>query len=177
MDKTMPAKNTPDAIAALLALLGDADPLAVQEQTPAELAAATEYLDDKALRTREREGKWSIIEVVQHLADAELVLSVRIRMILAEQPDPALVVFDQDKWATNLHYRDVQLQDALALFRTARAANLRLLCAATPEQMDQAGLHSERGRETLRHITCLYAAHDLYHLGQIARIKGAIGVE
>ena len=181
MDETTPQtlsdKNSPASIAGLFALLGDADPLVVQEQTPDELAAATEYLDDKPLRTPERDGKWSIIEVAQHLADTELALSVRIRKMLAEQPDPDLFAYDQDKWAAGLRYREMSLQDALMQLRLLRAANLRLMRSATPEQMEQGGIHPERGRESLQYTARLYAGHDLYHLGQIARIKGAIGVE
>ena len=55
------------------------------------------------LRRPEAPGKWSATEVVQHLADSELVLGFRMRMILTEDR-PALQGYDQDRWAGTLRY-------------------------------------------------------------------------
>jgi hypothetical protein len=67
------------------------------------------------------------------------------------------------------------LADALAQVRILRRRGLDLLRSLRPEEWERAGMHSERGRESVRQITKLLAGHDLLHLRQIARIKSAIG--
>jgi hypothetical protein len=112
--------------------------------------------------------------VVQHLADSELVGAFRFRMVLAHEA-PALPGYDQDLWAQRLSYHDSDVATALQEFSTLRQANLRLLRRATPEDLRRVMRHSERGEEPLGHMIKLYAAHDLVHLRQIARIRQAIG--
>src|SRR5207248_8502547 len=48
-------------------------------------------------------GKWSIRQIVAHLADGELVGAHRLRQVIAED-HPTLIAFDQDKWTQNLDY-------------------------------------------------------------------------
>ena len=159
---------------ALLEVLGTRDPLAVQGELPDALEHAVAGLSDTQLRTPEKPGKWSVIEVVQHLADSEIVYGYRIRLILAGDT-PDIVGYDQDAWARRLRYIDTSLPDALAQVRILRSRGLALLRSLTPDEWERAGMHSERGRESIRHITKLLAAHDLVHLRQIVRIKSAIG--
>jgi hypothetical protein len=159
---------------ALLDLLGDRDPIAVQSELSTSVERAVAGLTDAQLRQPEKPGKWSLIEVVQHLADSEIVYGYRIRMILASDT-PNIEGYDQDAWAQRLRYSETSLPDALAQIRVLRGRSLHLLRGLRPEEWDRAGMHSERGRESIRHITKLLAAHDLVHLRQIERIKSVIG--
>ena len=159
---------------ALLDVLGDRDPLAVQSELPDALERAVAGLSEAERRRPEKPGKWSVIEVVQHLADSEIVYGYRIRLILAGDT-PVIEGYDQDAWARRLRYIDTSLPDALAQVRILRNRSLVLLRGLTAEEWERAGMHGERGRESIRHITKLLAAHDLVHLRQIERIKSAIG--
>ncbi len=161
-------------VAALLELLGERDPLAVMAETPHALRLATDGLTDERARRPEAPGKWSAVEVVRHLADSEIVYGYRVRLIVAAER-PAIPGYDQDAWADRLRYRDDRLEDALADFSALRAMNLRWLGTRTPEEMARVGLHAERGEERVGHIARLLAAHDLVHLGQVARICQAGG--
>ncbi|HEX9945533.1 MAG TPA: DinB family protein [Thermoanaerobaculia bacterium] len=161
-------------VAALLQLLGSRDPLEVLAETPTALRKAVAGLTPEQDAVPEAPGKWSVRQVVQHLADSELVGGFRFRMVLAHD-GPELPGYDQDLWAQRLSYQDADIQDALNEFSTLRQANLRLLRRATPEDMRRVMRHSERGEEPLAHMIKLYAAHDLVHLRQIARIRQAIG--
>src|SRR5262245_10090276 len=87
----------------LMDLLGDRDPLAVQEQQLAALEKEIAGLGDAALRRPEKPGKWSIMQVLQHLADSELVYRYRMRLVLA-QPGVEIFGVDQDLWAHGLNY-------------------------------------------------------------------------
>jgi hypothetical protein len=159
--------------AALLALLGDRDPIAVMEGLPAAIERATAGLDERTLRARQAPGTWSILEVVQHLADSEIVYGYRVRAILTEE-EPALAGYDQDAWTRVLRYNEGSLAGAMAQLRALRAANLRLLRSLDAAALARAGHHAERGRESVELVTKLLAGHDLVHLAQIERVKRAV---
>lgn len=163
-------------VRALLDLLGDRDPLAVQAALLDRLREAVDGLDGQALRRPEAPGKWSILEVAAHLADSELVYGYRMRLILAEDT-PAIPGYDQDAWASKLRYNEADLDLLLDQLAAQRTANLALLRSLSEEEWERTGLHSERGVESVRQIARLLAAHDLVHLRQIDRIKRAHGIE
>ena len=167
--------DSPDYVDAILKYLGDRQPMDVFPETAEALRAAVRALSDKQLRTPETSGKWSVLEVLWHLADVEIVLGLRYRKALAEpgQPYPAI---DQDAWVKALGYESRDAAGAIDDFEAVRGTNLRLLRSLDGEQWQRFGLHEERGKETLEHMVRLYAAHDLYHLFQIDRIMKAIGV-
>lgn len=163
-------------VRALFDLLGTRDPYKVQEELYDVIVSEVTGLDDAMLRLPEKPGKWSILQVVQHLADTELVYGYRIRMILTHDR-PAIAGYDQDAWANGLDYNEVNLKDALEQLRVLRTLNLRLLRSLTEEQLDREGVHSERGPESVRTIVSMIAAHDLLHRNQILRIKKANGLD
>src|SRR5215207_9663114 len=124
---------------------------------------------DPVLRSPEAPGKWSVVQVIQHLADSDLVAGYRTRMMLSVDR-PALPGYDQDRWADGFHYDRVPLAQAVNQLRALRAANLHLWKQLTPEQLDRVGLHAERGSESVEHLLRLMGAHDLVHRRQIERI-------
>jgi uncharacterized damage-inducible protein DinB len=147
------------------------DPLALLAAAPDTLAALLAQTPESALSRRPASGKWSIQEIVAHLAEDELVGAYRIRLILSK-PDIAIQAFDQDAWAVTGRYAQIETQVSLALFRSLRAANLALWRMLTAEEWDRAGIHAERGRESVRDIATHYAGHDLNHFAQIEGILG-----
>lgn len=158
---------------ALLDLLGDRDPLEVMAATPAELRDIAKSVDDKTLRRPERAGKWSMLQVAQHLADVEVVFSWRCRLPLGDD-NPPIHGFDQDRWIATLWHGDEAMSDVLDQFAAQRAANLRLLQRLTPGEWERAGIHAERGRESVRHMTKMCGAHDLVHRAQMKRVRDAV---
>lgn len=156
---------------AVLALVGDRDPVEILAELPDSLARLLSDLSDEQIRRPEKPGKWSVGQVVQHLADSELVWAWRLRSVAAQDGAP-LTGYDQDRWASELGYADAPLEEALEVIRVVRAANLRLLGSLTAGQRRRSGLHSERGPESIDHMVGLYAGHDLVHRRQIERILG-----
>lgn len=158
---------------ALLNVLGTRDPLDVLQELIPWLTGRTSALEKAILRRAEAPGKWSVIEVVQHLADSDLVFGFRLRMILTENKPP-LQGYDQDAWARTFQYGDVELDTALDQLRGLRAANFHVLRRVSAAQLDRVGLHSERGPESAGALLRLMAGHDLVHRRQIDRILSAI---
>ncbi|HEY8256650.1 MAG TPA: DinB family protein [Gemmatimonadales bacterium] len=159
--------------AALLELLGKRDPLDVLRSTPATISVVVSGLTPAQIETPELPGKWSIRDVVQHLGDAEMVVGVRLRMVLA-QDRPQLVGYDQDVWVDRLRYREVPFTDALEQFALIRRVNLRLWAGLTEADLRRVGVHNERGEESLGFMRNIHAGHDLAHLRQLSRIRATV---
>ena len=121
----------------------------------------------------ERPGKWSMLQVAQHLADAELVGAFRYRMILAHDR-PSLQGYDQDRWAERLRYAEADLAGALEQFGALRAANLRLLDRPRPPSARGSGSMRSAAKKSIDHLLRMYAGHDLVHLRQLMRIQRAV---
>jgi len=173
----MPWRQMPDDFDAyrqrVLGYLGDRDPLSNQRSTPRIVAKLVEDLPKHVLRWRPAPKQWSILEVIGHMADAELAMAWRLRSMLVS-PGAQLAWFDQDEWATKLSYNEGNVREYLALFTQLRKSNLQLLRAFTPrQQRARYGLHSVRGRQTVAEFVRLEAAHDLSHIRQIRAILKA----
>ena len=159
--------------AAILDLLGAQNPMDVLPCTADAVRNATANLTEAQLSQPESPAKWSLRQVVQHLADSDLVWGYRVRMVLA-QDRPPLTGYDQDLWSERLHYERAPIADALDRFALLRRSNLWLLSNASPADLRRVGVHAERGEESVEHMIRMYAGHDLLHLRQLARIREAV---
>jgi hypothetical protein len=144
-------------------------PLAVQASTAKKLERLIKGLPTAKLRKRPAPEKWSVSEILAHLADAEIVGGFRMRLILGA-PGAPIVAFDQDSWVTSGHYEKRDPRKSLELFRALRDANLAMLKSLTPAQWKHYGMHSERGQETIERVVLMFAGHDINHLLQIESI-------
>jgi len=160
-------------VRALLDVLDRRDPIEVLDELLPWLAERIRGLDDSTFRHPEAPGKWSVIEVIQHLADSDLVFSYRLKMMLTEDRPP-LQGYDQDRWAGELLYREMPLELALGQLRSMRTVNLHLLRMLTPSRLERVGLHSERGPESAGFLLQLMGGHDLVHRRQIDRILSSV---
>jgi DinB family protein len=165
--------NAREYVRAVLGLLGDRDPFEVLRATPAALLRTLDERTPEQIRTPEAPGKWAVRDVIQHLADSDLVWGYRVRLVLA-QDRPPLTGYDQDSWANSLGYAESDPREAFDAFRVLRRANLRLVERASPDDLRRVGVHAERGDESLEHMIRLYAGHDILHLRQVERILEAV---
>jgi hypothetical protein len=166
------AAAAPAYVRALLDLLGPRAPLDVLPELVPWLETRLRDIPDAVLHRPEAPGKWSVIEILQHLADTEMVYGFRGRMILSEDRPP-LQGYDQDRWASLFHYRESSPAMAMAQLAGLRAANLALWGRLGPAELERVGLHSERGPESMGLMLRLMAAHDLVHRRQIDRVLSA----
>ena len=111
-------------------------------------------------------GKWSIRQIIAHLADAEMVAGARLRRIIAED-SPRLEAYDQNAWATNLDYARRKTSQALETFRRIRGENYELLKDLPAPAFEREGVHSERGQMSLKQLLQLMAEHAENHATQV----------
>lgn len=151
----------------VLGYLGSRDPVRVLRATPNLLSRLLAGAPRAVLATRPAAGKWSVLEIVAHLADAELAMSWRIRNAIAT-PGVALTWWDEALWADRLGYQQTPWRESLTVFKALRVANLALLRSLPPAAWDTShGMHAKRGRQSVRDFVTLEAAHDLNHLRQV----------
>jgi DinB superfamily len=145
------------------------DAIKVQRATAAKLKKAIKGLTPKQLKWRSEPGKWSIAEIIAHLADAEVVASWRMRSVIGEN-GVTIQPFDQDAWASVFEYQHRDAKRSLETFRVLRENNLDMLKEISRETWENYGMHLERGKESIAHLARMFAGHDTNHILQVERI-------
>lgn len=115
-------------------------------------------------------GKWTIRQIVRHVADTEIVVGMRLRQTIAEN-SPTLIPFDQEAWADNLGYADAPVAPSLELFRALRDDTASLLESLPGEAFNRPGVHPERGTKSLLDWVEIFAVHVRTHASQIRNIR------
>lgn len=150
--------------------LGGKDPIQSMQETVKDLTGLLQNLPETVSKKTPEPGKWSISEIIAHLADTELAAGYRFRAIAGGEDGVPITGYDQDRWAVAGNYRAATVQNSLKSFLALREMNLRFLNGLPDSAWQKYGVHSERGRETLRDLVQLTAGHDLNHIGQIRKI-------
>jgi hypothetical protein len=145
------------------------DPVAMQREMPAILSGLIKGVPEKDLRRSPAPGKWSVSEIIAHLADSELVSVWRYRQMI-EYNDGPIAAYDQDEWARIGKYSSCDPQSSLQLFIGLRNINLDMFARLTPEEWQRGGIHAERGRITVESLARHVAGHDRNHLEQVEKI-------
>jgi hypothetical protein len=138
-----------------------------------EVIEALEGFPKSQLTAHPLPGNWSACEIVQHLADSEMISAIRLRRLLVEDK-PVIEGYDQDLFAKRLHYNDREMAPALAAFRAARSTTLQLLEGITEADWQREGMHTESGRYTAEDWLKIYAAHAHGHADQIRNLRKAL---
>src|ERR1700751_6502294 len=163
--------DTTEYLARIRSYTQSKDPFELQRQTSALLGPFLANASNEQLTIRPNPNKWSIGEILAHLAEDEIATAWRYRQIV-EHNGSELAGFDQDLWARLGDYGSRRPEDSLTLFRLLRGANLQFLSKLSPEQWDYSGIHAERGRITVRDLAAHMAGHDANHIEQIRSILG-----
>jgi uncharacterized damage-inducible protein DinB len=153
------------------------DPVPILFATAERLRSFTVALSPAQIDHPPAPDKWSIREIIAHLADCEIVFSFRLRQTLAPAPgEPHAIVqpFDQEVWAQR--YAAYDIASALDLFQSARRWNLHLLSTVTEPDRHRPITHPERGTMTLWTIVETMAGHDINHLQQLERLTSNVTV-
>ena len=149
------------------------DAIKVQKSTAGKLKKLIRGLTPKQLRWKPEPGKWSIAEIVAHLADSEIVGSWRLRQIVGAN-GTTIQPYDQEVWASAFQYSKRDAKHSVELFRVLRENNLAMLKALPRESWEHYGMHQERGKETVAHVVRMFAGHDANHVRQIEAITAQL---
>jgi len=127
------------------------------------LAYALDGLSDEQAKARPGPGTWSIAELAAHLVDADLVISDRMKRVIAEDA-PLLTAFDETAWTGRLSTNEAPLAESLALFQVNRRWTERILRRCVQADFARAGRHDQAGRVTLAELLVGGVNHLDHHL-------------
>ncbi len=139
-------------------------------EAPAALRRAVAGLDDAQLDTPYRDGGWTVRQVVHHLADSHMNMSVRVRLALTEN-NPPIKTYDEGLWARLADARTAPVEISLALFDALHARLVVLLRAMEPGQLARTIRHPERGDISLDYLLQLYAWHGRHHVAHVTALR------
>ncbi|HEY4612610.1 MAG TPA: DinB family protein [Bacteroidota bacterium] len=162
-------ETTQQYIARITGYVVGKDHLKVLQVTSKKLAGLVKKATKKKLTQRPAPDKWSIAEILAHLAESEIVFAFRLRLVLGAS-GAQIQAFDQNVWQDNAGYLNKDAQEALRLFESIRASNIALLKSLSKAQWENYGMHQERGKETVSRIVEMFAGHDINHTLQVEGI-------
>jgi uncharacterized damage-inducible protein DinB len=151
--------------------LNDAFP--VLRATPGVLRAWLAELPESWTDTNEGPETWSPFDIVGHLIHGERTDWIpRVELLLAHGESRPFTPFD--RYAQFRDSAGKTLPELLDIFAELRRANVARLesLQLQPGDFSRRGLHPELGPVTLGQLLATWVAHDLNHLGQIARVMG-----
>lgn len=141
------------------------------EKSPREIAASVSGLSEKVLCYKPAPDKWSILEILAHLADMEILYAYRMRQMVADDK-PVIAPINQDLWAARLGYLHESVPELLALYGLNRHHNLNLLRRLKPEDLGKSAFHPELQRTvSLAEYVQMMGKHGPNHLAQIESLK------
>lgn len=131
-----------------------------------ELMDALSTLPKEMWKHKPSPVRWSVHEILVHIADSELSSAMRLRTLLAT-PGVAVTTYDQDKFAIALRYHDHSVVTALDLFRVVRQSNVSLLRAADEAVFANTVKHPDHGEISVDNWLDIYERHVPGHIEQM----------
>ena len=136
-------------------------------QSTEEFLKVANLLSDEELDVS-NPGSWSARQIIHHVADSEAQSYARLRRLIAE-PGTQIQGYDEASWGENetLGYKDLPIAHSLDVFMAVRASSLEIIKRLKPNQLENAGIHSESGEYTIKKWLETYIRHPSEHAAQI----------
>ncbi len=112
------------------------------------------------------EGKWTPRFIFHHMADVEVLQSLRIITMLSSD-NAVLIPTQQDAWAASAEYAKRDPVISLTAYTAMRNRNAELLGLLTSSQLERKGTHPIRGEFTIESFAKFVVWHDGTHIGQL----------
>ena len=152
----------------VLSYIEGRDPLRLLAAAPRRLEHLLESSSSPMLRRRPAPEKWSVAEIVAHLADSELVRELS-HSSYSRCAGNRFAGVRSECLGGGIALRQTERPERPRTIRVLRETNLELLRNLTPEQWKHEGVHAERGKETVESLVRI-AADDINHIRQIEAI-------
>ncbi|NBR94626.1 MAG: hypothetical protein EBX48_05750 [Actinobacteria bacterium] len=113
-------------------------------------------------------GGWTARQIIHHVADSEAQSYARLRRLIAE-PGTQIQGYDEAGWGENetLGYKELPVAPSLEVFKAVRQSSLEVVKRLELSQLDNAGIHTESGKYTVKTWLETYISHPLEHAAQI----------
>ena len=112
---------------------------------------------------------WTIVEVICHLCDCEMVAVQRTKSIILHDT-PRLEPFDQEEWAVEKKYIEQDFNEVQEKFISFRNEHVMLLTDLKQDEWQRIGIHDELGPISIYDHIVMMLSHDLIHSKQIIHL-------
>ena len=143
---------------------------------PEDLRAAVAGMSREQLVARPIPGRWSVLEVVCHLADTDANIAHRIKRVLSEER-PTFNRVQPDLMLAALAYHARDVEEELAFFELTRRQIGRIMSNSPPEAWERTGVVNERGVKTVAQMVDGAIEHVAHHIRFIVEKRGALGLD
>ncbi|HVJ08280.1 MAG TPA: bacillithiol transferase BstA [Acidisarcina sp.] len=144
--------------------------IATLRALPSALREAVSGLSDAQLATPYRDGGWTVLQTVHHLADSHLNAYSRFRQALT-QDWPTIYAYDEAKWAQLADAHTAPVALSLELLDGLHARWTLLLDSLKDADFERGFVHPENGRQTLEQGVAIYAWHSRHHTAHITELR------
>ena len=148
------------------------DPVIVCAAQVEETATLLRGLSEAEAMYRYGRGKWSVKEVVGHLADVERIMAYRALRIARGDTTP-LPSFDENAYVPIANFDNRSLPDLIGELRTVRAATLALLRTFDAEAWRRRGTASGKPI-SVRALAFMIPGHERHHV-EVLRTRYGVG--
>lgn len=138
------------------------------EKTPSALYKIIDCIQPARYNERLSEDRFSLVEVICHIADFEEAIQDRIHSA-HEYPGKEIEAFDEEKRAVEKHYADRDLHHELEVFENRRRDTADFLRTLQPEDWKKTFRHPQFGEMSIADQVAMMIGHDLYHLEQASQ--------
>jgi hypothetical protein len=115
-------------------------------------------------------NEWSILEVINHLADEEdQDFRTRFDLIL-NQPDTTWPAIHPSAWVTERAYNSRDLSESLERFLLERDKSITWLKGLASPDLERSHVHPSFGTLSAGDLLASWVAHDLLHIRQLTRL-------
>jgi hypothetical protein len=125
---------------------------------------------EEQARWKPEPRQWSMLEVINHLADEEAEdFRRRVEYVLT-RPGESWPTIDPTGWASARKYLERALDESIARFRAERERSVEWLSGLTAADLDAAYPHPSLGAIRAGDLLGAWLAHDLIHVRQLTRL-------
>jgi len=136
------------------------------------LVAALPRFPREMWQYRPSSDRWTIHEIIVHIADSEANSYARCRRFIAE-PGSTVMAYDEMAWAQRLNYHAQSPEAAIELFRQLRAGSFELIKTLPEETWTNTIIHPESGVMTMDEWLDIYDRHIPDHIAQMQEVYAA----
>jgi hypothetical protein len=137
-----------------------------------QLIAALPRFPREMWQYRPSPDRWTIHEIIVHIADSEANSYARCRRFIAE-PGSTVMAYDEMAWAKRLNYHAQSPAAAIELFRQLRASSYELIKTLPEAIWTNTIVHPDNGVMTMDDWLDVYDRHVPDHIAQMQEVYSA----
>lgn len=138
---------------------------------PNMLEQAIENMDEVQLQTPYRDGGWTVVQLVHHIADSHMNAYIRFKLGLTEN-NPTIKTYDEKEWASLADNATVPINTSITLLYAMHQRWYATIANLTNEQWERTVYHPVTEKNvSLWFLLGMYAWHSKHHVAHIVALK------